>query len=113
MNYYHLNKDKTFTKLPEGEYPKLGEFNEAAKHVGNTFIGEQRISTVFLHFDHGLNFGSPLESSTPVLFESMIFEGPHHDYERRYCTYDEALEGHINLVKALEEEKDPDFYFND
>ena len=113
MNYYHLNEDKTITKLPEGEYPKLGEFKESAKHVGNTFMGEQRVSTVFLHFDHGLNFGSPLESFAPVLFESMIFGGAHDEYQRRYCTYDEALEGHNNLVKALEEERHPDFYFND
>ena len=113
MNYYHLNEDKTVTRLPEGEYPKLGEFNETAKHVGNTFIGEQRISTVFLHFDHGLNFGGDTTIHEPVLFESMIFEGPHNEYQRRYCTYDEALEGHNNLVKALEEERHPDFYFND
>lgn len=113
MNYYHLNEDKTVTRLPEGEYPKLGEFKELNKHVGNSFIGEQRLSTVFLHFDHGLNFGSPLESFTPVLFESMIFGGANDEYQRRYCTYDEALEGHNNLVKALEEERHPDFYFND
>ena len=49
----------------------------------------------------------------PVLFESMIFGGEHDEYQRRYCTYDEALEGHNNLVKALEEERHPDFYFND
>ena len=73
MNYYHLNEDKTITKLPEGEYPKLGEFSESTKHVGNSFIGEQRVSTVFLHFDHGLNFGQEMGPFTPVLFESMIF----------------------------------------
>ena len=113
MTWYILNEDKTVTAIPNGEYPKLGEFNEAAKHVGNTFIGEQRISTVFLHFDHGLNFGGDTTIHEPVLFESMIFGGEHDEYQRRYCTYDEALEGHNNLVKALEEERHPDFYFND
>jgi hypothetical protein len=33
MNWYQLNEDKTFTKLPEGEYPRLGEFNEATKQL--------------------------------------------------------------------------------
>jgi hypothetical protein len=43
----------------------------------------------------------------------MIFGGVNNEYQRRYHTYNEALEGHNNLVRALEEEKDPDFYFND
>ena len=113
MTWYILNEDKTFTALPKGEYPKQGSFTESIKHVGNSFIGEQRISTVFLHFDHGLNFGTDTEPSDPVLFESMIFGGAYDEYQRRYCTYAEALEGHNNLVKALEEERHPDFYFND
>jgi hypothetical protein len=113
MRWYKLNEDHTVEMLPEGEYPMLGDFSGPTKHVGNTLIGNQRISTVFLHFDHSLNFGTTEESSDPVLFESMIFEGPHNEYQRRYNTYDEALQGHNNLVKALEEERHPDFYFND
>jgi hypothetical protein len=113
MKWYKLNEDHTVELLPDGEYPLIGDFKDPAKHVGNTFIGDQRISTVFLHFDHGINFGEPTEVSDPVLFESMIFEGPHNEYQRRYYTYNEALEGHNNLVKALEEERHPDFYFND
>jgi len=113
MIWYILNEDKTVTALPNGEYPKLDAFKETIKHVGDTTISNQRISTVFLHFDHSINFGTPKEPSDPVLFESMIFGGKHNEYQRRYCTYDEALEGHNNLIKALEEEIDPDFYFND
>jgi hypothetical protein len=113
MTWYTLNEDKTVTALPNGEYPKIGAFKEPIKHIGDTTISDQRISTVFLHFDHGLNFGTDIKPSDPVLFESMIFGGEHNEYQRRYCTYDEALEGHNNLVKALEEERHPDFYFND
>lgn len=111
MNWYVLNEDKTFTMLPEGEYPKLGAFKTA--HIGDTTISDQRISTVFLHMDHGLNFGQKDKIHPPVLFESMIFGGSHDEYQRRYYTYNEALEGHNNLVKALEEERHPDFYFDD
>ena len=53
------------------------------------------------------------KTSNPILFESMIFNGTNDEYQRRYYTYDEALKGHNNLVKALEEERHPDFYFND
>ena len=111
MNYYILNEDKTFTMLADGEYPKEEVFTDP--RIALNVIGNQRISTVFLHFDHGLNFGQSDKIHPPVLFESMIFEGPHDQYQRRYHTYDEALEGHNNLVKALEEERHPDFYFND
>jgi hypothetical protein len=113
MKWYKLNEDHSVEVLPDGEYPKIGDLNGPSKHVGNTFIGDQRISTVFLHFDHGLNFGTTDKPSDPVLFESMIFGGPHDEYQRRYCTYNEALEGHNYLIKALEEERHPDFYFND
>jgi hypothetical protein len=113
MTWYILNDDKTVTALPDGEYPKIGAFKEPIKHIGDTTISKQRVSTVFLHFDHSLNFGGTEELHEPVLFESMIFGGINNEYQRRYHTYNEALEGHNNLVRALEEEKDPDFYFND
>lgn len=113
MSWYTLNEDKTVTKLPDGEYPKIINFKEPNKHVGYHILNNQRISTVFLHMDHSLNFGGTTEIHEPVLFETMIFGGPNDDYQRRYHTYDEALEGHNNIVKAVREEKDPDFYFND
>ena len=113
MRWYKLNEDRTVEMLPEGEYPLQGDLKSPAKHVGNDYVSNQRISTVFLHFDHSLNFGSDAPVHAPILFESMIFGGFNDEYQRRYHTYDEALEGHNNLVKALEEERHPDFYFND
>lgn len=113
MKWYKLNEDHSVELLPDGEYPTQGAFTSPTKHVGNDYLGDQRISTVFLHFDHSLNFGNPTETSDPILFESMIFGGPHNEYQRRYYTYNEALEGHNNLVKAIGEERHPDFYFND
>lgn len=50
------------------------------------------ISTVFLGFDHG--FGQGL----PILFETMIFGGPYDQWQRRYCTWDEAEAGHRHAV---------------
>lgn len=114
MTWYQLNKDKTVTKLPVGVYPEEA-MQDNTKRVGLNLVGDSRISTVFLFLDHGLSFGRAEsdDEHIPILFESMIFGGPHEDYQRRYSTYDEALQGHNNLVRALEEERHPDFYFND
>jgi hypothetical protein len=46
------------------------------------------VSTVFLGLDHNWGGGPPL------LFETMIFGGRHDDYQERYSTWDEAVEGH-------------------
>ena len=48
------------------------------------------ISTVFLGLDHGF----PPEDSLPVLWETMIFGGQHHEYQERYTSRDDALAGH-------------------
>ncbi len=54
---------------------------------------ELRVSTVFLGLDHQFGNGAPL------LFETMIFGGPHDGYQQRYSTWDEAIDGH---QRALE-----------
>lgn len=57
-------------------------------HVGDTTIKGVRISTVFLGIDHACGAGPP------VLFETMVFEGPLDQYCERYCTWEEAEQGH-------------------
>ena len=54
------------------------------------------ISTVFLGLDHNWGDGPPL------LFETMIFEGDARDdtgFQRRYPTWELALEGHRHAVE--------------
>lgn len=68
------------------------------EHIGNIFI-----STVFLGLDHAWN------SDIPVLWETMIFGGKHNQYQDRYTSHEDALEGHqkaINLVNSTENEQD-------
>ena len=60
----------------------------ATHHVALTKHGDIRVSTVFLGLDHSYGDGPPL------LFETMIFGGPHDEYQERYSTWDEAEEGH-------------------
>lgn len=73
--------------------------------VTHPFTGEiTRISTVFLGLDHNWSPCGP-----PVLFETMAFGAPEEvtlfdgsprlfpralRYQRRYCTWDQALAGH-------------------
>ena len=55
--------------------------------------GGVHVSTVFLSLNHAFGQGPP------VLFETMIFGGPHDDYQERYTTVEEAREGHRRAVE--------------
>lgn len=55
--------------------------------------GAVSVSTVFLVINHSWSAGPPM------LFETMIFGGPHADYQTRCSTYHEA---EIQHQKALE-----------
>lgn len=88
----------------EGKTPRLADPMEWAKwfgttdrHIGNDVIGGVRISTVFLGVDH------KWEDGPPLLFETMIFGGPHGEYQTRSSTWDEAEQQHavaVALVKS-------------
>jgi hypothetical protein len=54
------------------------------------------VSTVFLVLDHN---HSP--KGKPVLFESMIFNGELNQSLDRYCTWEEAEEGHKKMVELV------------
>ena len=69
--------------------------NPERKAVKQEYVGDVRISTVFLGLDHVWN------SDIPVLWETMIFGGEHDQYMDRYTSYEDAIEGHqtaLNLV---------------
>lgn len=55
-----------------------------------------RVSTVFLGLDHNY-FGR----GAPVLWETMVFGGPHDMDQRRYTSAESALEGHQQTVSEL------------
>lgn len=76
------------------------EANFAKRHVGDDLLRgavddqriEIRVSTVFLGLDHSFRDGPPM------LFETMIFGGPHDGDARRYETWDEAEAGHAEFL---------------
>ncbi len=64
-------------------------------------IGDVQISTVFL----GLN--NQFGNGPPLLFETMIFGGPHDQWQDRYSTWDEAAAGHERVAQAIRNGDDP------
>lgn len=69
------------------------EQSDAERRIARDEVGDDvKVSTVFLGLDH--SFGN----AAPMLFETMIFGGPHDDYQERYATRDEAVAGHARAV---------------
>jgi hypothetical protein len=56
------------------------------------------VSTVWLGLDHGHNFGT--KEYRPLIFETMVLGGLNSDYQERYSTEQEAIEGHKRIVSA-------------
>jgi len=70
-------------------------FNTRNRCIIKTKIKDSVISTVFLGINH--NFGP----GDPLLFETMVFGGPLNEEMNRYTTWEEAEEGHTEMVKAV------------
>lgn len=77
------------------------EVEAEGKHVGNDTIDGQQVSTVWAGLNHRFGEGPPL------IFETMIFGGPHDQYQERYSTEEAALAGHERIEAALREGRDP------
>lgn len=60
------------------------------------------VSTVWLGIDHGFFLVEPGQEYRPVIFETMIWGGEEYDtYCTRYCTEEEAREGHWRTMQDL------------
>lgn len=65
--------------------------------IGATVVGETRVSTVWLGLDHRWGEGPPL------IFETMVFGGPLAGECERYCTKEQARDGHARWVAAVDQ----------
>ena len=73
-------------------------FENSERHLKQDVIGNTRISTVFLGLDHSFGGGPP------VLWETMIFDGPEgllDETQWRYTSQEDALAGHENAVGLI------------
>jgi hypothetical protein len=94
-DWYILDDENKTIKASMHQWAKWIENNRNKKVVKQEVINDQKLSTVFLGLDHSYGGGPPL------LFETMIFEGPHDGGQWRYTTYAEALEGHNQIAERL------------
>jgi hypothetical protein len=97
--YYKLTPDKVAVPCSLYEFGLQFEHPEEYRRVGLTKIGPYVVSTVFLSIDHGWK--------SPQLFETMIWsektpESVFSEYQARYATWAEAVEGHALAVRLVE-----------
>lgn len=86
-DHFILNgKDAVPTDLSTWAKWFEGNFNK--RQVSVTERDGIKVSTVFLGLDHSFGEGPPL------IFETMIFGGPHDQDCWRYTTWQQAEEGH-------------------
>jgi hypothetical protein len=68
-------------------------FESSDRVLARTFVDDgTEISTVWLGLDYSFGHG------TPLIFETMIFGGPHDEYQDRHTNRDAALAGHDQAV---------------
>ena len=87
--YYDFNGDP----IDHDEWARLFA-DISGRHVAATAIDDDvEVSTVWLGLDH--NFGP---TGPPLIYETMIFGGPHDETTYRYATREAALAGHDQAV---------------
>lgn len=107
---YYLRNDKTGEITSTDDIEEWGRrFDSMSRNVIRTTIGEISVSTVFLGLDHRY-----IGSGAPILFETMVFDGPLDGEQERYETESEARHGHLmmlaRVLDALEGKDDGNEY---
>jgi hypothetical protein len=98
---YRLNPEGE--PVPEPDLIAWARWLETShRQIALDTIAGVLVSTVFLGLDHA--FGG----ATPILWETMIFGGEHHEYQERYTSREDAIAGHAKAVALVKEEmQDP------
>ncbi len=83
-------------------YERSCEHGGHERRVAYTMVTpEVEVSTVFLPIE---TFMSALqELDPPIIFETKVFGGPLDDMIERYCSWDDALKGHWEVVRQVQE----------
>lgn len=92
MKFYTLSGSE-ITEVDVAEWFESDDRIIAQDKVGNVLV-----STVFLGIDH--NF---CNEGAPVLFETMVFGGPLDSEMERYCTRQEAEQGHARMLELVKD----------
>jgi hypothetical protein len=93
--WYILDNNNKPVLKPTLEAAQWLEDNDHRRTVKRDEIGDITVSTVFLGLDHAWN------TFKPVLWETMIFGGEHDQYQERYTSHKDALEGHEKALTLI------------
>lgn len=93
--WYILDNNNNPVPKPALEAIEWLEDGSNRRTVKRDEIGDILVSTVFLGLDHAW------EPSPPVLWETMIFGGEHDQYQERYTSYKDAVEGHKKALTLI------------
>jgi hypothetical protein len=95
---YVLADDKR-TPIPEPDTIAWAQWWETANRVlAQDIVNGAKVSTIFLGIDHDY-----FDCGEPVLWETMIFGGPHDQWQERYTSHAEAAAGHAVACAMLRE----------
>ena len=92
---HYILKNKNPEPAELLEWAKWFETGEHRRVRQTIISGKYNVSTVFLGLDHSY-------TGPPAIFETMVFGNNKFDqYLRRYATWEEAEQGHIDILKML------------
>jgi hypothetical protein len=91
--YYVLDKNNNIKPVSAARWAFT--FEHHRRVVARETVGGVIISTVFLGLDHSFNMGGP-----PMVFETMVFDADDSLICQRYSSWNEAVEGHRDVVMS-------------
>jgi hypothetical protein len=100
-DWYILHDDHSVSKAITEEEKALAYacLEGERKIVAQETVGNKWVFTVFLGLNH--SYCSTAVSS-PMIFETMVFDDDHGEDCYRYSTWDEAVEGHRKVCSELQ-----------
>jgi hypothetical protein len=103
MSWYILTADNQPVAVSVREASKWIEENPTKKQIGFDILQDENgneisVSTVFLGLDHSW------DNQGLILWKTMIFGGINDEYEERYNSYEDALEGHQRAIDLIKKE---------
>lgn len=93
-NHYFILEGKEIKAVDVVAWGLWCKQHQSTRSLRRDSLGEVQISTVFLGINHSVGF-------PPAVFETMVFGGEYDEYIDRYCTYDDAVEGHKRVVEMV------------
>lgn len=95
--FYILNDEENPIKVDDVVvWAKWFETAHGKRIIAQDSVGDVFVSTVFLGLDHNFGFGGD-----PLLYQTMIFGGPHDQYQSRYASRQGAIAGHAQALAMV------------